>query len=171
MEPRVSFTVFGEKSGAAKSHQASSNSPTVAVVRTVTPRSASVIIAASAVCTSLAATHRPRGVPLLASERIAAEVHPQLPRRPSLPHETRHLILLGREWQRVQRIRRATQEGGSDLVFRWQPVRDSNPCRHLARANRVVRPVLSDAVVFGLSRGDGSARDVPCRPTLNGIAA
>ncbi len=45
MKPRVSLTVFGEKSRDASSNHCSSNSPTVADVRTVSPRSASVIIA------------------------------------------------------------------------------------------------------------------------------
>ena len=44
--------LIGEKSGAAKSIHAGSNSPTVAVVRTVKPRSASVIISASTVYAS-----------------------------------------------------------------------------------------------------------------------
>ena len=44
----------------------------------------------------------------------------------------------------------------SDLVFYWQPVRDSNPCRHLERATRTVRLVLSSTVLCGLSRNDAT---------------
>ena len=47
MKPRVSFTVFGEKSPAACSNHASISSPAVALVRTERPRSASVTISFS----------------------------------------------------------------------------------------------------------------------------
>ena len=52
MKPRVSFTVEGEKSPDAISNHASSNSPTVALRRTASPRSASVIISFSTRCAS-----------------------------------------------------------------------------------------------------------------------
>ena len=47
MKPRVSFTVDGEKSPDAISNHPSSSSPTVALRRTASPRSASVIISFS----------------------------------------------------------------------------------------------------------------------------
>jgi len=53
----------------------------------------------------------------------------------------------------------------------WQPVRDSNPCRHLERATETVRLVLSDAVLCGLSRANATRRVASCRPISASTAA
>ncbi len=86
---------------------------------------------------ALGAAHGSRRVTLLAGEWIVTEVDPQVPRRPSLPHEALHPILpskrLASDRQPAQKTRRATPKSGFDLVFYWQPQRDSNPCRHLER--------------------------------------
>ena len=55
--------------------------------------------------------------------------------------------------------------------FTWQPVRDSNPCRHLERASWTVRLVLSDAVLCGLSRTNATRRVASCRPVSASTAA
>ena len=82
MNPRVSFTVLGEKSGAAKANHASSSSPTVALLRAVSPRSASVIISAITRCASRLPPRTVRGrVPLLPGHRISARGTPAVPSR------------------------------------------------------------------------------------------
>lgn len=43
---------------------------------------------------------------------------------------------------------------GSAKGFRWQHVRDSNPCRHLERVSQAVRPVLSDDALCLLNRAN-----------------
>jgi hypothetical protein len=81
-------------------------------------------------------------------ERIVTEFDPQVSGRSALLHETRHPTLasdsrfarFASAWRRVRKTRRATPKSGSDLERSWQPVRDSNPCRHLERdQNRPAR--------------------------------
>jgi hypothetical protein len=74
--------VFGEKSGAANSYQASSNSPTVAVVRAIEPPASFGLgdhRRERGLRFALTTADRLRRVPLLAGHRIATEERPQLP--------------------------------------------------------------------------------------------
>ena len=88
MNPRVSFTVFGEKSPAACANQASISSPTVALVRTDRPRAASfTTFVEGPLSLPLAATDRASRRALLAGHRVRAEVDPQFPGVASLAHE------------------------------------------------------------------------------------
>jgi hypothetical protein len=61
--------------------------------------------------------------------------------------------------------------GGRQPGVSWQPVRDSNPCRHLERVSGAVRPVLSDDVAWSLNRDDGTRRAVSCRTVLANVVA
>jgi hypothetical protein len=70
------------------------------------------------------------------------------------------------------RERKETRRSGPlTWCFTWQPVRDSNPCRHLERATETVRLMLSDAVLCGLSRANATRRVASCRPISASTAA
>ena len=109
------------------------------------------------------------GVALLAGHRVGAEIHARLPRRRPAGARNPFMAFLQSPLATRGETRRGTPQSASDLDLLWQPVRDSNPCRHLERVSRAVRPVLSDDVAWSSSRDDSTRRAVSCRPVLANV--
>ena len=70
-------------------------------------------------------TQQPKPVSPSYRNRVPEPEHTNRSRHVHYEPEQHISSALASEWQRVQKITRATPEGGSDLVFPWQPERDS----------------------------------------------